>query len=78
VVDWNSMVEIGHSPIREKRPKRFPSTLISCSKRSNFEDRTESVKSRASERNGPFGEKQADSADQESGAEIRNRCYYWA
>jgi hypothetical protein len=44
------------SPVREKPQNLFPLKLISNSKRSNLENRTESVKSRASEKNGPFGE----------------------
>jgi hypothetical protein len=44
------------SPIREKWPNLFPLMPISNSKRSNFENRTEWVESRGSERNGPFGE----------------------
>jgi hypothetical protein len=78
MVDWNSMVEIGHSLIREKRPKRFPSTLINCSKRANFENRTESVESRASERNGPFGEQKAGTAERQSRAQIANGYGYEA
>jgi hypothetical protein len=35
----------------------FSLSFISRSKRWNFENRTESTESRASERNGPFGEK---------------------
>jgi hypothetical protein len=44
------------SLVRQKLQNLFPSKLISNSKRSNFENRTGSVESRASERNGPFGE----------------------
>ena len=44
------------SPVQEKRQNLFPLELISNSKRSNFENRTEWMESRASERNGPFGE----------------------
>jgi hypothetical protein len=44
------------SPVREKPQNLFPLRLISNSKRLNFENRTEWVESRASERNGPFGE----------------------
>jgi hypothetical protein len=44
------------SPVREKPQNLFPLSLVSNSKRLNFENRTESVESRASERNGPFGE----------------------
>jgi hypothetical protein len=57
MVDWDQTVEIGPSPIREKRSNHFPSTLISCSKRSNFENRTEAVESRGLEKSEPFGEK---------------------
>jgi hypothetical protein len=44
------------SPVRAKPQNLFSLKLISNSKRSNFENRTGSVESRASERNGPFGE----------------------
>jgi hypothetical protein len=44
------------SPVRKKRQNLFPLKFISNSKRSNFENRTEWMESRASERNGPFGE----------------------
>jgi len=44
------------SPVREKTLNLFPLKFISNSKRSNFQDRTERMESRASERNGPFGE----------------------
>jgi hypothetical protein len=44
------------SPVREKPQNLFPLKFISDSKRSNFENRTESEESRASEKNGPFGE----------------------
>ena len=44
------------SPVREKPHNLFPVTIISNSKRSNFENRTESTESRDLERNGPFGE----------------------
>jgi hypothetical protein len=44
------------SLIREKQPNLFPLKLISSSKRLNFENRTEWVESRGSERNGAFGE----------------------
>jgi hypothetical protein len=67
-----------HSPIQEKRSNHFPSALISCSKRSNFENRTEAMESRASEINEPFGEKWADFTNQGFSAPMRNRCYYWA
>jgi hypothetical protein len=39
-------------PVREKPQNLFPLKFISNSKRSNFENRTESVEARASERNG--------------------------
>ena len=39
------------------------SEFTSVSKHSNFENRTESAESRAPERNEPFGEEGADSAD---------------
>jgi hypothetical protein len=42
--------------VREEPQNLFLLKFVSNSKRSNFEDRTESVRSRASERNGPFGE----------------------
>jgi hypothetical protein len=42
--------------VREKPQNLFPMKLICNLKRSNFENRTESVESRASERNWPFGE----------------------
>ena len=44
------------SPVQEKPQNFFPSKLISNLKRLNFENRTGSEESRASERNGPFGE----------------------
>ena len=44
------------SPVREKRQNLLPPKFITYSKRSNFENRTEWMESRASERNGPFGE----------------------
>lgn len=44
------------SPVRENPHNPFPAKFITNSKRWNFENRIESVKSRASERNGPFGE----------------------
>jgi hypothetical protein len=44
------------SPVREKPPNLFPLKFISNSKCWNFENRTESVKSKASEKNGPIGE----------------------
>jgi hypothetical protein len=52
--------------------------LASNSKRLNFQNRTESAESKASERNGPFGEKQARFIEQPFRAGNRNRCYYWA
>jgi hypothetical protein len=52
MANWNQTL----SPVREKTQNLFPLEFISNSKRSNFENRTEPVKSRASERNGPFGE----------------------
>ncbi len=39
------------------------SAFIRLSKHSNLENRTESAEARASEKNGPFGEEQADFAD---------------
>jgi len=57
MVDCDQMVAISRSPIREKRSNHFPSTLISCSKRSNFENRTEAVGSRGLEKSEPLGEK---------------------
>jgi hypothetical protein len=62
--DWGGRIRtsrwrIGNwtlSPVREKPPNLFPPKFISNSKCSNFEKRTESVESRASERNGPVGE----------------------
>jgi hypothetical protein len=44
----------GPLPIREKRPNFPPLNLVNSSKRSNFENRTEWTKSKASERNGPL------------------------
>jgi hypothetical protein len=44
------------SPVREEPQNLFLLKFISSSKRSNFENRTKSTGSRASERNGPFGE----------------------
>jgi hypothetical protein len=44
------------SPVGEKQQNLFPLKIISNSKRSNFENRTEWMGSRASERSGPFGE----------------------
>jgi hypothetical protein len=55
------------SVVREKPQNLFPVRLISNSKRLNFENRTESLGFRAPERNGPFGERQADSDARESG-----------
>jgi hypothetical protein len=52
MANWNRML----SPVREEPQNLFSSKLISHSKRWNFENRTESAESRASERNGPFGE----------------------
>jgi hypothetical protein len=43
-------------PVREKLQNRISSEFISCSKHSNFENRTESAESRALERIEPFGE----------------------
>jgi hypothetical protein len=45
------------SRVRESQQNHFPVKFISNSKRSNFENRTELMESRASERNGPFREK---------------------
>jgi len=44
------------SPVREKPQNPFPLKFITNSKRWKFENRIELVESRASERNGPFGE----------------------
>jgi hypothetical protein len=50
-------LKTGRSRLPEENGKNlFPLKFISNSKRSNFENRIESVESRASERNGPFGE----------------------
>ncbi len=76
-----SIRRIGHralSPVQEKPQNLFPSKFLSSSKHSNLKNRTESKESRASERNGPFGEQQADTADQGFIAQRRNRCCYWA
>jgi hypothetical protein len=52
MANWNQTL----SPVREKPQSLFSLKLISNSKRLNFENRTGSVESRASERNGSFGE----------------------
>jgi hypothetical protein len=44
------------SPVKEGVTNLFPLKLTSNSNRSNFENRTESMESRVSERIGPFGE----------------------
>jgi hypothetical protein len=44
------------SPVRAESQNHSLLNFISSSKRLNFENRTESSESRASERNGPFGE----------------------
>jgi hypothetical protein len=44
------------SLVRQKRQNLFPLKLISNSKCSDFENRTEWMESRGSEKNGPFGE----------------------
>lgn len=64
-------------PVREELQNHIASEFTSGSKRSNFENRTDSAESRALERNEPFGEEGADSADLRSGAQIRNRCEHW-
>jgi hypothetical protein len=51
------------SPILEKQQNLFPLKIVSHSKRSIFENRTELVESGASERNEPNREKQATYAD---------------
>jgi hypothetical protein len=43
-------------PVRRNYKTRISLEFISISKHSNFENRTESAESRASEKNGPFGE----------------------
>jgi hypothetical protein len=50
-------------PVREELHNPISLQFISLSKHSNFENRTESAESRALERNEPFGEEGADSAD---------------
>jgi hypothetical protein len=52
MANWNRML----SPVREEPQNLFSLKLIGPSKRWNFENRTESAESRASEINGPFGE----------------------
>jgi hypothetical protein len=52
VTSWRSAA----LPCREKRQNLFRSKASSNFKRSNFENRTKWTESRASERNGPFGE----------------------
>jgi len=56
--------EIGCSSL-SKRKSQNPSSLrlLSLSKHSNFENRNGFAESRASEKNGPFGEETADPAD---------------
>jgi hypothetical protein len=72
-------LEMRRSRLSErKRQNIVPMKFLSRSRCSNFGDRAEWMESRASERNGPFGEQKASSADRESGAKMRNRCYYWA
>jgi hypothetical protein len=51
------------SPVQEELQNSISLKFISLSKSSNFENRTESTKSRAPERNEPFGEECADAAD---------------
>ena len=48
--------------------------FVSLSEHSNFENRTKLAESRALERNEPFGEECAGSADWKSGTRIRNDC----
>jgi hypothetical protein len=48
MANWNRM----RSPVREEPQNLFSLKFISPSKRWNFENRTESAESRASERNG--------------------------
>jgi hypothetical protein len=50
--NWNRML----SPVREEPQNLFSLKFIGPSKRWNFENRTESAESRASEINGSFGE----------------------
>jgi hypothetical protein len=52
MANWNRML----SPVREAPQHLFSLKFIGPSKRWNFENRTESAESRASEINGPFGE----------------------
>ena len=65
------------SPVREKLQNLLPLKFISYSERSNFKNRTELAESRASEKNGLFGEKWLGSASRESGARIGNGYGYW-
>jgi hypothetical protein len=51
------------SPVQEELQNSVSLKFISLSKSSNFENRTESAKSRAPERNEAFGEEWADAAD---------------
>ena len=53
MANWNRML----SPVREEPQNLFSWKFIGPSKRWNFENRTESAESRASEINGPFGER---------------------
>ncbi len=56
-VDTRERDQVNLIILNEAKPQNlFPLKFISNLKRSNFENRTESVESRASERNGPFGE----------------------
>jgi hypothetical protein len=50
--NWNRML----SAVREEPQNLFSLKFIGPSKRWNFENRTKSAESRASEINGPFGE----------------------
>jgi hypothetical protein len=49
-------LELALSAVREEPQNLFSLKFIGPSKRWNFENRTESAESRASEINGPFGE----------------------
>jgi hypothetical protein len=52
----NGDLEIRRSRLFERSERLFPLNLLSGFKRWNFENRTEWTESRASERNGHFGE----------------------
>jgi hypothetical protein len=64
LVGWGGRIRTSRWPIgnrtlslvREEQQNLFPLKFMTNSKRSNFENRTKWIESRASERNGPFGE----------------------